>query len=252
MPLDVRTRPVSMRPRLRRLAVVWQNPTTRSIQPVGLLTYDGTTYGFTYVMNALAVKDFVPLIGFPQLDRAYTSSRLFPLFAQRVMAARRPDFLRYIESLDLAEDADPWKQLTRSEGRRAGDTIMVFPEPVVDSAGRTETIFLVHGIRLASPEKCVDVPVSALRKGDRLALASEPANPHMLRTVDHERVPLGWVPDLLLDYVHTVTDHGPYELIVQHVNGPEAPVHLRLLVRLTGTVPAGFTAFSGPMWEPVE
>jgi hypothetical protein len=234
---------------------VLDDPATRSIQPVGLLAYDGTTYRFRYVRNALAVTGFVPLIGFPELDRAYSSQRLFPLFAQRVMAPRRPDFLRYVESLDLTEDADPWEQLTRSEGRRAGDTIMVLPEPIVDNAGMTSANFLVHGIRHMLPEECIDVRLSALRRGDHLALVPEPTNPvnpRAIHTVDGERIALGWVPDLLLDYVHTVTDHGPYALVVQHVNGPEAPAHLRLLVRLTGTVPAGFRAFSGPMWEPVE
>jgi hypothetical protein len=211
-------------------------------------------YEFRYVRNVLSVKDFIPLIGFPDLSGVYTSPRLFPLFSQRVMAPRRPDFSRYVESLDLTEDADPWEQLTRSEGRRAGDTIMVFPEPTIGSEGRTQSNFLVHGIRHAVPEQDIDDRLRSLRKGDRLALVPEPTNPvnpRAIHTVDRQSVPLGWVPDLLLDYVHTVTGTGPHELVVQHVNGPEAPIHLRLLVRLTGSVPAGYKAFSGAAWGPV-
>lgn len=252
--MDTRMCSSQVLPPPRRLAVAWQNPESRSIQPVGLLSHAGSDYEFRYVRNALAVKDFIPLIGFPDLDRSYQSQRLFPLFAQRVMAPRRPDFSRYIESLDLTEDADPWEQLTRSEGRRAGDTILVFPEPVIDDDGQTQSNFLVHGIRHAIPEASLDERLRSLRKGDRLTLAPEPTNPvnsRAILTVDQARIPLGWVPDLLLDYVHTVADTGLYDLVVQHVNGPAAPIHLRLLVRLTGRVPVDYRAFAGSTWDPV-
>jgi len=35
---------------------------------------------------------------------------------------------------------------------------------------------------------------------------------------------------------------------VEHVNGPEAPAHLRLLVRLDGSAPGGYEPMSGPEW----
>src|SRR6266487_4370058 len=94
---------------LRRLAVAWQHPESRTIQPVGLLVYDGERYLFEYVRNAQNVEDFVPFVSFPDVGRAYSSTRLFPLFSQRVMDPRRPDFVRYVRTLDLSPEATPWE-----------------------------------------------------------------------------------------------------------------------------------------------
>src|SRR5262245_29591138 len=110
-------RPLSM----ARLGVAWQHPRSRRIAPVGILWREASVYRFRYVRNIANVPDFVPFLGFPDLGAAYSSPRLFPLFAQRVMDPRRPDYGRYVATLDLARDATPWEQLARSEGRRAGD-----------------------------------------------------------------------------------------------------------------------------------
>ena len=130
----------------RRLVVTWQHPADRNIEPVGFLDYDGQHYRFGYIRHALSVKDFRPLLGFRDLYRAYSSEELFPLFAQRVMDPRRPDYQRYVERLGLDEEASPWEQITRSQGRRQGDTIQLLPQPTTD--GETLTcVFLVNGVR---------------------------------------------------------------------------------------------------------
>ena len=238
-----------------RLAVAWQHPETRSIRPVGLLSHADDIYQFHYIRNVLNVSGFVPFLGFPNLDHRYTSTRLFPLFAQRVMDPRRPDYAQYVRTLDLALDATPWEQLTRSEGRRAGDAIMVFPEPHVDANETTWAKFLAHGVRhVLQQDPSVDARLSALRQGDELMLVPDVSNPFngaAIHVADGRLAQLGWVPDLLLDYVHIVHGSGPSEIRVEHVNGPEAPAHLRLLVRLAGTVPLGYMPFVGRSWEPL-
>lgn len=48
----------------------------------------------------------------------------------------------------------------------------------------------------------------------------------------------------------TVGAHGPVEVVIEHVNGVDAPVHLRLLVRLhQGDVPPGYRPMTGPRRE---
>lgn len=238
-----------------RLAVAWQHPETRHIQPVGLLWQRNERYYFRYVSNVHQVDGFAPFVSFPRLRSRYSSSRLFPLFAQRVMDPNRADFADYARTLDLAQSATPWEQLIRSEGRRAGDMVLVFPEPMVDKIGSTSCKFLVHGIRYAAqlhPE--AEDRLASLRVGDKLLLKPDDTNefnPRAIHTTDTDSVPLGWVPDLLLNYVHTVLRNGQEELQVRHVNGPEAPPHLRLLVKLSGRVDPGFRAFSGREWGPV-
>jgi len=241
---------------LRRLAVAWQHSVTRAIEPVGILECDEAGYRFRYVRNALRVEGFQPLLGFPELHRTYESTRLFPLFAQRVMDARRPDYGRYLTQLHLPENVEPFELLGRSGGHRKGDTIQLCPEPFVALDGSTRSIFLVNGVRhVLAADPTAEGRYASLRPGDPLVLVDEPDNDWNDRAIlvsARDRRRLGWVPDLLLDYVHTVHDQGEPSLVVEHVNGPEAPPHVRLLVRLTGHVPAGYRPFTGPRWEPVS
>lgn len=231
-----------------RLVVAWQHRGSRLITPVGLLEHDEETgYRFRYLRRAARVPGFQPFLGFPLLERTYTSPRLFPIFAQRVMSPKRPDYTRYLRHLHLAEDASPWEQMARSEGRRTGDTVQVFPVPVVRTDGSTTCRFLIHGVRHVTGG---DVPHLAV--GDSLLLEPDPANPVnpealLVCSATGER--LGYVPDLLLPYVRAVQSNGPMELVVEHVNGPDAPVHLRILARLEGSVPEGFLPMAGPGWE---
>ena len=66
---------------------------------------------------------------------------------------------------------------------------------------------------------------------------------------DEAGTPLGYVPDLLLEHLATMRATAPVAVTVEHVNGPEAPPHLRLLARLEGSVPPGYEPMSGAGWE---
>lgn len=236
-----------------KLAVTWQHPDTRSIQPVGLLTCSTSGYQFSYLRDAATVTDFQPFLGFPDLDRRYTSDVLFPLFAQRIMRPSRRDYPHYLRSLALDDAAGAWSILSRSQGARVGDTIRVFPEPEVDSAGRTLTTFFVNGLRHRLDDPVVGRCLDALTPGTALSLRDEPENPVNPRAVlvtEREDVALAWVPDVLLDYAHTVRKVSEPTVTVVTVNGPDVPVGFRLLVTLEGRVPTGYRPFSGPRWEP--
>ncbi|WP_333890676.1 hypothetical protein [Mycolicibacterium gadium] len=251
---------------LRQLVVTWQHPIERSISPVGVLSYDGHAYGFYYIRNAADVAGFRPFLGFPDLDRWYTSPVLFPLFAQRAMGSRRPDFARWVTRLGLSEDASPWEQITRSGGRRQGDTIQLFPVPRI-SGGRLECGFLVHGMRHIT-ERPIHVgqttitvtrdelerTLSALAPGDHLGLCDEPTNvnnPRAILTTTRAQVPLGWIPNLLVEEIHRIPDRRRATVTVRTVNGPDAGWHLRLLAKLSAEVPDTFEVFAGEMWEPL-
>ena len=239
---------------LSRLIVAWQHPVSRLISPVGLLDFGDQSYRFRYYRQALTTPDFRPFVGFPDLHLRYSSTELFPFFQQRVMHSRRPDYLRYIRSLALPANADPWEQLARSGGRRSGDTIQLFPEPRVAADGHTECIFLVHGVRHIERayDSLVQRRIDKLERGDQLSLSRDSENP-----VNSEAVfvctldghPLGWVPNLLLDYIHSTGQMPGLRITVEHTNGEEAPYHFRLIVKLEGRVPSGYMPFTGPDWE---
>lgn len=248
-----------------RLVVAWQHPIDRKISPIGFLTYDGAAYRFTYIENALRVKDFRPLLGFPNLGGSYSSDELFPLFAQRAMDPRRPDYQRYVERLGLAGEPGPWEQISRSQGRRQGDTLQLLPEPTLDNDTLT-CLFLVHGMRHAHEEprvlagreiwvtrEQVEGALARLKPGDQLMLAQEPGNrinPLALMVVGTE-VPVGWVPDLLVDDLQHLMRSVHVQALVEHVNGPDAPWHMRLLVRLRAAPAGDFRFFTGEQWTPL-
>lgn len=230
----------------RRLLVAWQQPESRCYEAVGVLGVLPGTFRFRYLPRAAAVPGFTPLPGFPDVGRSYESGRLFPLFAQRVMSSRRPDYPEWLEALGLPLSVSPWDILARSQGHRVGDSIRVFPEPEVDDSGRSRASFFVHGLRYRLQEDPrVAVTLSDLRVDDVLQLAPEPGNPVNPQAVHvaGSGVPLGWVPDVLADYVQTLLGSGTPTALVAHVNGADVPPNLRLLVEVVGSVPLGHRPF---------
>jgi hypothetical protein len=246
----------------RRLVVTWQHPATRSIEPIGFLSYDGHEYSFAYIRHSLDVEGFRPLLGFEDMYLVYRSDVLFPLFAQRAMDPRRPDYQRYIERLDLPDDASPWEQIARSQGRRQGDTLQLLPEPTI-SDGQLSFLFLVHGIRHI-PERAtrhgtphataaqVEQALNELRPEDPLQLIPEPDNPRnplALLVATTSSTPVGWVPDVLAEDVNRLLSRAAVDVRVAHVNGPDAPWHMRLLAVLAATDVGSFRFFTDRRWD---
>lgn len=231
------------------LIVAWQHPESRLISPVGRLEHGpGIGYRFRYLRAAPDTEGFRQFLSFPAWDRDYRSDRLFPLFSQRIMSPRRSDFPEFLRQLHLDSNATPWEQLARSEGRRTGDTVQVFPVPSVEPDGSSRCYFLAHGIRHVTGGA-----LPPLAPGEPLELRAEPNNPvnpgaQLLRTRDG--LDLAYVPDLLLEHLAVLRAAGPFTVRVEHVNGAEAPAHLRLLVRLDGEAPRDYVPMSGGSWNP--
>lgn len=251
----------------RRLVVAWQHPEERSIEPIGFLTYDGHVYRFGYIRNSQQVRDFRPLMGFEDLESSYRSPELFPLFAQRAMDPRRSDYQRYVERLGLDGESTPWEQIARSQGRREGDTIQLFPEPTTE--GDTVSCrFLVHGIRHAHKDaKILDgrrievtrdqvqEALDSLHAGDELRIIPEPGNrknPQAIVVASGSLVPVGWIPDLIVEDLHRLMAQADVSVTAERINGPEAPAHMRLLAGLRASPAPGFQFFTGERWEPLS
>jgi hypothetical protein len=248
----------------RRLVVAWQHPDKRLIEPVGFLSYDGDRYRFGYIRNALTVEDFRPLFGFEQLDVSYEADELFPLFAQRAMDPRRPDYQRYVKRLGLEGEPTPWVQIARSQGHREGDTIQLFPEPVI-IGNEVRCLFLVHGIRHAHKypkilngatvevtREQVDEALNSLHDGDELGIVPEPENrkyPQAIVVMGKPLVPVGWIPNLLVEDLHRLMEQANVRVTVERINGSDAPEHLRLLARLQAAPVTSFRFFTSKRWE---
>jgi len=227
------------------------------IKTVGRLTKrvaaDCTTYEFVYVGGAELYRELVPLPGFPDLNRRYESTDLFPLFTNRQMPRRRPDYGSFLEKLNLPIEADPFEVLGRSEGRRMTDRIEVFPEPERDGAGHLSTVFFTRGVRHI---RGASEAIEELSLGDNLALANEPDNKvdpraRLINTQTSRAV--GYLPDYLLDVVDHLQAHDPHgvKVTVDHINLPTSAPHMRMLCRLTAPWPPDFIPFSGDEFRPI-
>lgn len=106
---------------------------------------------------------------------------------------------------------------------------------------------------ITSPPSSRGEALGRLRPGDELRLAREPGNPinPLAIMVIGSSIPVGWVPDLLAEDVHSVMQHANVTVTVEHVNGPDAPWHMRLLARLRAAPAENVRFFSGERWMPL-
>jgi hypothetical protein len=240
---------------VRRFAVAWRNRPLRLISPVAVLDHSASGYRFQYLPSVRTdVEGFRPFIGFRDLDRVYESSRLWPFFDLRVMDPKRPDFPEYVRQLGLPPDASRLDILSRSGGEQKGDSVLLVEAPAVADDGATESIFLARGSRYAGPETQTSTAVEHLQAGSELSIVDDTANEanaDALLLTTSDGVPVGWVPDLLIDYARQVRAAGGHATVVQN-NGRGAPWHMRLLVNVAGRLPAGTAVFTGEPWPPVH
>lgn len=227
----------------RRFLVTWRDGgRPRGTHAVGCLTFDGR-FTFRYLPGAAVAPGFRPLPGFPDMDRSYTAPSLFLFFAARLMDRRRPDYDDYVNALDLPPRPEDLDVLARSEGVLKGDRVAVVEEPHVRSDGSTERVFVVRGVRFASPDTAErERRLAALAAGSFLIVRADvdnPVNSAALQLLNPAGQLVGWVPDALVSYVSSALATGGARVVVQRLNGPELPPHIRLLARLSGRLPVG-------------
>ncbi|MGB3650341.1 MAG: HIRAN domain-containing protein [Rivularia sp. (in: cyanobacteria)] len=240
------------------LFLAWQDPNTREWFPVGRLTYDGEEYQFVYVKgveSAQAKCGFTGLYSFPDFNKVYKSELIFPLFSNRIMRRSRPDYKNYIERLNIHErDDEPINLLARSGGKKATDTLEVFPCPTKDENGLYEIKFFARGLRYFPSDSIGKI--LKLEKGELLHLKPEPENEYdsnalILHTEDNHKV--GYCPRYLnKDFFNLLKDNPNHiKVRVERVNPAPTPLQLRLLCNLTAEWQPGFNPFSGNEYQPI-
>ncbi len=230
----------------RTLFLAWQDPNTRSWFPVGRLRQRPQGgFAFAYTKGARAAREagFDYINGFDSFEKVYESDELFPLFANRLMRASRPDYPEYIQRLKVAEDADEMAVLARSGGRRLTDAFEVFPLPLPDEKGRYHVHFFAHGIQYLG-SKAQDA-AEALPANAPLFLMRDSQNPKdadalLMRTKLF--VSVGFCPRYLLKDVNDLLEREAKDVcvIVEQINPPPAPIQQRILCSLTAPWPKDF------------
>jgi hypothetical protein len=231
------------------LFVAWQAPDpTRAWFPIGRLdaSTDRQDYVFRYTNGALRAQEragFEPLVAFPEFDRRYESSELFPLFKNRILEPNRKDFAEYLQWLDLdPAHADPIEILGLTGGERQTDSLEVFPKVQKQPDGTISCRFFLHGLRhvsLAARERA-----TTLIENEALQVAIEVNNPAtgyavQLQTSDGHLI--GWAPRYLVnDLRAALLEHSTITAVVRRINRLGAPFARRVLVELCGGVPTAF------------
>jgi hypothetical protein len=238
---------------MKILYLAWQDPESRQWFPVGKLSVEGGIYRFVYTKGATLSENFIPLGFMQDLHEVYRSRDMFPLFANRLISKKRPEYRDFLRWLDLREDeADPLVLLARTEGVRETDSLTVFPSPEPDTKGRYVVHFFTHGLRHL-PEDA-RIRVGALRAGERLYLMPDPQNSHdsyaiALRTDDPATI-VGYCPRYISRDFLEILENSPdsVEVRVKQVNA-DAPIQLRLLCTLTAEWPDNFKPCSSDLYQ---
>jgi hypothetical protein len=251
---------------MKKLFLAWQEPKSHHWFPIGCLEFDGDRYIFFYIQGVEKARSegFTSVYSLPDLDKIYSSTELFPLFSNRLMSRSRPDYLKYIESLNiLVGEDDPMTVLSRSGGSKATDTYEVFPCPKIDGNGNYHTHFFVRGLQYM-PKCSIDKAVQ-LQQGDILYLSHDFQNPYdrkslLLHTEDCHN--LGYCPRYLSQDIFTMLQKHPQQVKVkiERVNPSPAPMQFRLLCNLSTNRDLSsenldertFKPFAGEDYQPLK
>lgn len=239
---------------MKILYLAWRDPKSRGWFPVGRLSFDGKVYRFVYTRGVKQSPNFIPFARMEDLTTIYESDELFPVFANRLLSKKRPEYQAFLHWLNTqpGED-DPLTLLAYGSGIRETDLLALFPCPERGADNKYRVQFFSHGLRYLLPEA---IPrIHALSSGERLYLMPDPQNKHdpeavALRT-DEPVTLVGYCPRYLAgDFLLLLRESGTEntKVIVEKVN-QEAPIQLRLLCTLTADWPENFRPCSGELYE---
>ncbi|MEQ8540563.1 MAG: DNA-binding protein [Coleofasciculus sp. D1-CHI-01] len=241
----------------KTLFLAWQDPISRYWFPIGRLTFDGRLYQFVYTQGVKEAEDkcaFQSLSSFPCLDKVYTSTELFPVFANRLMSRSRPDYSRFMEWLNIPNDEhDPMAILARSGGERETDTLAVFPCLEVNAQGQYHLYFFSQGLRHL-PSSAIE-RINQFEATEKLKLAHQWQNNHesdalILTTEDHYIV--GYCPRYLLaELFELIQNSFNLEVQVERVNKAPTPFQFRLLCKMTFQANPDYHPFSSRHYQPL-
>lgn len=240
---------------MKTVFLTWQDHFDRARWPVGKLTYEEGRYRFAYTRGAKKSPRFMPFDAFPKLDVVYESVQLFPLFANRLLTKRRPEYPEYVEWLNLpSSEQEPIAMLARSGGERATDSLEIFPCPEPDEQGQFQVQFFVRGIKhMLQP--AVDEYLATLQPGTPLLVMSDFQNvidplAVALRSLKPVLI-VGYCPRYLTDDFYGVLGKSfkSISVVIERVN-LTAPSQLRLLCRLTADWPSGFVPCNSEIYQP--
>ena len=238
-----------------KIFLVWQDPKERSWHTVGRLTQEQDLFVFDYTQGAKN-DSFIPFSGMEKLDITYKSDKLFPLFANRLLSERRPEYKMLLSWLGLSEDnKSPLQVLAKTGGVKSTDNLQIFPEVAPSQNNRFEIDFFVHGVRYISDS--ARQRIKELKAGDQLFFMKDIQNPVdrlalAIRTGDTPEI-VGYCPRFLAHGLSDLTmdNHAELSLSVAKVN-QDAPLYYQLMCKLKVCSNKAVTMFNGKEFQTIS
>ncbi|MCG9713759.1 HIRAN domain-containing protein [Shewanella insulae] len=219
--------------------LAWQSPDTRDWHVVGALTQISNGYEFHYTKGALFAEKFVPFSGMENLNKSYVSEELFPLFYNRLLSSRRPEYSKFIQWLGLSEEqATPMNILARSGGLRGTDQLQMFRKIEVKDSGSYEHFFFAHGLSYLT--KSAQKRVDSLDVGEKLFLCFDCQNTYdenalIVRTDDPAEI-VGYCPRYLAKDISTLFSISDRLTVSVEKIAKDAPSNYRLMCKVSGKI----------------
>lgn len=222
--------------------LAWQSPETRDWHVVGALSETDRGYEFHYTKGAKKAKNFIPFSGMDNLDMSYVSEQLFPLFHNRLLSSRRPEYPSFIKWLGLTEEeANPINILARSGALRGTDQLQMFRRIEVSEDGSFEHFFFLHG--LSHLPKSAQKRVESLKSGEMLFLCLDCQNVYDSEAVivraDQPAEIVGYCPRYFAKDIGMLLEHSEYLKVTVEAISKDAPTNYRLMCRVHGQLKLG-------------
>jgi len=244
----------------KSLFVAWR---TRDLDhpgwgPVGRLEFDEGLYRFFYTHGAQTLPGFQPFAQMDDLNQIYESTELFPLFANRLLSERRPEYDAYLRwsGFEHADPPDPMTILAVTEGQRQTDAVEVFPCPVPNLDGCYLNRFFLHGVRWAE-EAGREYIAERLQASEQLRLEPEPSNiydPHAVAIYpQHGESRIGYAPRYLAHDIHTLLGQCDPDFVTLQVDriNADAPLQQRVLCQMQACWPVDFEPCKSETFQPI-
>lgn len=236
--------------------LAWQDYNTRKWHVVGLLEMRESDFLFNYTVGATSSNYFTPFSGMEDLKKTYISKEIFPLFKNRLISSKRPEYPDFIKWLGLDDAATPIDVLARSGGARATDKLQMFKAIETKSDGSFEHYFFSHG--LAHLQNTALDRVSKLKTNDKLYLALDNQNEHdvdavLIRTAKPAEI-VGYCPRYISSAISGLLQYDSKCVSIFVESLPEeAPASYRLMCRLEGHIPNEYYAsFQTPEYSIIS
>ncbi|WP_248466121.1 HIRAN domain-containing protein [Pectobacterium versatile] len=220
--------------------VAWQAPDTRDWHVVGNLQERNSGYVFKYTKGSLKSSKFTKFSGMTDFHETYVSKELFPLFKNRLLSSKRPEYPRFIKWLGFEDESvNLIDILARSGGLRSTDQLQIFKKIEVDSDGQFEHFFFLHGLSYLN--SMANDRVSELQPGQILRFCLDIQNEYDCDAVvvraDKPAEIIGYCPRYLSNDIKKMllNDSKSVTLAVERISD-DAPHSYRLLCKFSGTL----------------